>query len=80
MCCDGFGSCMGIDVREWSAKGRRRVSCTRRSRCVMVWPRESEVCREGPDVEAEEENIDDILNSGSKRKPVTHIRAKASRL
>lgn len=49
----------------------------------MLFPRDREDWREGPGVtmvEGEELEREKGLISGSKRKPVTHIRAKASSL
>jgi hypothetical protein len=47
----------------------------------MLCPLESKGCPEACDPNIfDDENREDILISGSKKKPVTHIRAKASRL
>lgn len=71
-------------------KGLAILRCTWRNFCLIVRPRAREGWRETdapPDeatvVDSDEkglENNDDVGISGSRRKPDTHIRAKASRL
>lgn len=81
-CNDGIESPRVNCVRECNINCLTRISRTCRIHCLILRLLKKEVWREGGrDVSvADDENREDILISGSKRNPVTHMRANASRL